>query len=76
MGDTVRFLGPLDGEAKERAFAGNADLFVLPSFSESFGMAVGEALGAGVPVLTTTGVPWPMLARRGCGWSVAPTLKE
>jgi glycosyltransferase involved in cell wall biosynthesis len=71
--ETVHFLGPLAGAAKERAFL-NADLFVLPSFSESFGMAIGEALAHGVPVLTTTGAPWPMLAQRGCGWSVAPTV--
>jgi glycosyltransferase involved in cell wall biosynthesis len=73
LANVVRFLGPLDGAAKEKAFAG-ADLFVLPSFSESFGMAIGEALAHGVPVLTTSAVPWPMLAGRGCGWSVAPSV--
>jgi glycosyltransferase involved in cell wall biosynthesis len=70
----VRFIGSLEGEAKERAYM-QADLFVLPSFSESFGMAVGEALAHGVPVLTTTGAPWPMIARQGCGWSVPPTVE-
>jgi glycosyltransferase involved in cell wall biosynthesis len=74
LAEIVRFLGPLDGEAKERAFA-EADLFVLPSFSESFGMAVGEALAHGLPVLTTTGVPWPTIAARGCGWSVPATIE-
>ena len=73
LSQAVEFLGPLDGEAKERAFH-NTDLFVLPSFSESFGMAIGEALAHGVPVLTTSGAPWPLLAQRGCGWSVAPTV--
>ncbi len=73
LSDAVHFLGPLDGAAKERAFL-NADLFVLPSLSESFGVAIGEALAYGVPVLTTTGAPWPMIAKRGCGWSVAPTV--
>ena len=33
-----------------------------------------EALAHGVPVLTTTGAPWPMLGERGCGWWVAPTV--
>lgn len=74
LADTVRFLGPLHGAAKERAFA-EADLFVLPSFSESFGMAVGEALAHGLPVLTTTGAPWPMLGERDCGWSVTATVE-
>lgn len=73
LSETILFAGPLDGHAKWRAFA-EADLFVLPSHSESFGMAIAEALAHGLPVLTTTGAPWPMLPRRGCGWWVDPTL--
>jgi glycosyltransferase involved in cell wall biosynthesis len=73
LNDVVSFLGPLDGHAKQTALL-DADLFVLPSHSESFGMAVAEALAHGVPVLTTTGAPWPMLPERGCGWRVPPTV--
>jgi glycosyltransferase involved in cell wall biosynthesis len=73
LSEVVHFLGPLQGAAKERAFE-NADLFVLPSFSESFGMAIGEALAHGVPVLTTTGTPWSMIIGHGCGWRVPPTV--
>jgi glycosyltransferase involved in cell wall biosynthesis len=73
LSDVVHFLGSLNDEAKEQTFA-NADLFVLPSFSESFGMVIGEALAHGVPVLTTTAAPWPMIEGRGCGWSVIPTV--
>lgn len=71
--DVVSFLGPVEGEAKTAAFFG-AELLVLPSHSESFGMAVAEALAHGVPVLTTTGTPWAELTERGCGWWVAPTV--
>jgi glycosyltransferase involved in cell wall biosynthesis len=71
--ELIEFLGPLDNEAKKRAFL-DADIFLLPSFSESFGMAVAEALAHGVPVLTTTGTPWHMLSARGCGWRVNPTV--
>jgi glycosyltransferase involved in cell wall biosynthesis len=70
----VSFLGPIEGEAKSGAYF-NADLFILPSYSESFGMAVAEALAHGLPVLTTNGAPWPRLAERGCGWSVDPTVE-
>ncbi len=65
--DVVHFAGPLQGEAKENALFG-ADLFVLPTHSESFGMAIAEALAHGAPVLTTVGAPWPTLAEHGMGW--------
>lgn len=45
-----------------------ADLFVLPTRSENFGLVVAEALGAGVPVITTKGAPWAILERECCGW--------
>ncbi len=73
LGDTVSFRGPLDGDAKRDALL-TADLFVLPTLSESFGMSVAEALAHGVPVLTTTAAPWPMLQETGCGWRVEPTI--
>lgn len=74
LADVVRFLGPLDGEAKTAAYAG-ADLFILPSHSESFGMAVGEALAHGLPVLTTLAVPWPQLEADGSGWRVPASVE-
>jgi glycosyltransferase involved in cell wall biosynthesis len=71
LGEAVSFTGPVDGEVKTRLLC-EADLLVLPSHSESFGMAAAEALAHATPVLTTTAAPWPMLAARGCGWRVAP----
>ena len=55
LGDRVRFLGHLSGEAKFSALAA-ADLFLLPSQQENFGIAVAEALQAGVPVILTKSV--------------------
>ena len=46
------------------------DLLVLPSYSEGSPMIVLDALGAGVPVLTTHGAPWEDLLRYECGWWV------
>lgn len=74
LGDVISFLGPAHGEAKRLLFL-NADLFVLPTHSENFGMAIGEALAHGLPVLTTSAAPWPMLPERGCGWSVDATVE-
>lgn len=62
----IRFVGEVNGEAKSAAFS-EADLFVLPSFSENFGLVVAEALAHGVPVLTTTKTPWAELEMRGAG---------
>ncbi|MEO8112746.1 MAG: glycosyltransferase [Phenylobacterium sp.] len=73
LSDVVSFVGPVAGEEK-RTLLLSADVLVLPSYSESFGMAVAEALAHGTPVLTTTAVPWPTLAQRGCGWRVEPNV--
>lgn len=67
--DVISFTGPRNGADKTREFL-SADLFVLPSHSESFGMAAAEALAHGLPVIATQGTPWQVLAREGCGWWV------
>ena len=46
----VIFAGMLTGDMKQSALA-NADALILPSHQENFGMAVVEALAAGLPVL-------------------------
>lgn len=63
------FPGPIPDEEKWRAYAG-ADLFILPSYSENFGLVIGEAMAAGLPVITTRGTPWEELETRRCGWWV------
>lgn len=55
LGDRVRFVGHVDGDAKDALFA-TCDCFVLPSAHENFGLAVAEALAAGMPVILTPGV--------------------
>jgi glycosyltransferase involved in cell wall biosynthesis len=52
LADRVRVTGPLAGEGLEQAYC-DADLLVLASHSETFGMVVTEALAHGVPVLGT-----------------------
>ena len=69
LGDVISFTGPIAYQLKTPTFL-KADLFVLPTHSESFGIVVAEALAHGVPVLTTRGAPWSFLPEVGCGWWV------
>jgi len=67
LGNSFQIRGPAYGEEK-RALLDTADLFVLPTLSENFGIAVAEALAAGVPVITTRAAPWRDLQESECGW--------
>lgn len=67
LSDVFDFKPPVYGPEKEALYA-SADLFVLPTFSENFGIVIAEALAAGVPVITTKGAPWEELRTRQCGW--------
>jgi len=68
----VTFVGEARGESKWQAYAA-ADLFILPTRTENFGMAVAEALASGVPAITTKGAPWEGLVDNKCGWWVDET---
>jgi poly(glycerol-phosphate) alpha-glucosyltransferase len=69
----VVFTGPLHGQEKLAAL-GNSELFVLPSFSEGFSMAVLEAAAAGLPVMLTPQCNFPELAQAGGAVEVSPDL--
>lgn len=64
---SIRFVEPVYGAEKERLLA-SVDLFVLPTKSENFGIAVAEALSAGLPAIVTWGAPWSGLNDERCGW--------
>ena len=68
--DSFIFSGAMTDEEKWAAYR-HADAFVLPSYSENFGIVVAEALYAGLPVITTTGTPWNSLIQHGCGWWIS-----
>jgi glycosyltransferase involved in cell wall biosynthesis len=50
LGERVRFAGPRTGRDLDRAYA-TADLLVLASYAETYGMVVTEALARGLPVI-------------------------
>jgi len=67
VGDRVSWPGMLRGDAKWGAFYA-AEVFVLPSHQENFGIAVAEALGCGLPVLISDKVNiWREIETDGAG---------
>ncbi len=72
---SVLLAGMVRGQRKA-ALLRRADVFVLPSYSESFGIVVAEALACGTPVITTTGTPWEQLHQINAGRWIAPTRTE
>lgn len=65
--DRVDFPGPLYGSKKRDAYS-EANVFILPTHSENFGMAVAEALAFGCPAIVGRGAPWASLVDNQCGW--------
>lgn len=63
----IRFAGEAHGADKQQLYR-DADLFVLPTHSENFGLVVAEALAQETPVITTKNAPWENLGAEGCGW--------
>ena len=68
----VHVLGPAYNERKW-LFYRAADVLVLASQSESFGLSAAEALYCGTPVVASTGTPWACLETYHLGRWVPPT---
>lgn len=74
LNDIFEFVGSVEGEQKNKLYQ-EASLFILPTFSENFGIVIVEALASGIPVITTKGAPWEGLVNNNCGWWVDVGVK-
>lgn len=71
LGQRVKLLGALGQDELDRLYAG-ADLFVMPSHFEGYGMVIGEAMVRGLPIVATTGGALGETLPDGAGIKVAP----
>ncbi|HEV2552792.1 MAG TPA: glycosyltransferase family 4 protein [Bosea sp. (in: a-proteobacteria)] len=67
----IRLVGAIDDAALAEAY-GHADLFVLPSLFEGYGMVLTEALARGLPIVCTTGGAAAETAPDDAALKVAP----
>jgi glycosyltransferase involved in cell wall biosynthesis len=73
---SVEWAGHVSGDAKAACFRG-AQVFVLPSFAENFGIAVAEALSYGLPSVVARGVALSdEISSQGAGLRIEPTAEE
>lgn len=72
--DRVTFTGALQGDLKAAARS-SAEIFLQPSFSEGFSMAIIEALACRLPVLLTPGCNFPEAVQAGAALSVEPHIE-
>lgn len=75
LGESVQILGAMTGPPK-LSLLRSADIFVLPSYSEGFSVAILEALASNVPVIATDACNFPELTEVGGGWGCIPTIES
>lgn len=70
--ERVKFGEAVYGDEKSKIYS-SADLYILPTHTENFGLTVAEALAHGVPCIVTKGAPWNGMQEHHCGWWVDRT---
>jgi glycosyltransferase involved in cell wall biosynthesis len=63
----VTFVGFVPEEQKTACLHA-ADLYILPTHTDNWGVTIGEALAHGLPAIVSTGAPWSGLETHRCGW--------
>ncbi len=73
--ENIKYLGEKYSDEKYKLFYAS-DTFVLPSYTESFGNSIAEAMACKCPIITTTGTPWKEIETYNFGKYVKPTENE
>lgn len=73
--ESVFFVGAISGQDKID-FLANADLFVLASHNENFGIVYAESLAAGTPIIASKNTPWSEIESANCGKWIPNTVQE
>lgn len=73
--NNVFLLGEKENEDKNTMYD-IADIFVLPTFNEGFGITVLEAYRQKVPVITTNVTPFEEINKQGLGWYINPRKED
>ncbi len=68
-------IGQISGQDKVD-FLANADLFVLSSHNENFGIVYAESLAAGTPIVASKNTPWSEVEENDCGKWVNNSIDE
>lgn len=75
LNNTITFKGAVYDDEKWMLYH-KADIFVLPTLNENFGIVIAEALACGTPVITTKGAPWKDIETWGCGWWIDRSVEN
>lgn len=67
LNSSVSMIDPVYGNQRFSLMS-EAELFVLPTTNENFGIVIAESLSCGTPVITTHGAPWDEIEQHNCGW--------
>jgi len=73
--NSVFLIGAIGGQDKVD-FLANADLFVLPSHNENFGIVYTESLASGTPIVASKMTPWSEVEVYDCGKWVHNSIEE
>ena len=75
LDEVIFFIGVVSGSHKTTIFD-IADVFVLPSFNEGFGLTVLESYRQQVPVISTNATSFSEIKKNNIGWYIKPVKSE